>query len=147
MVRRSSVPAALFNERINFSSDWLFWMETLLRGGIDNPGAGIVPGIFARHRRHGGNVTRQAHSYGLEENLVALDILADRAPSLQGKITNARSERIATAGFQRMLAGNIAGGGRMVFQASWVSLEGVGRSILNGLSYAAVSRRKRKSLE
>ena len=53
MVRTSKIPPWGFDERLPSVSDQMLWIDILADGGE----YGFVPGVYARHRRHDGNVT------------------------------------------------------------------------------------------
>lgn len=140
MVRRDAIPTHGYESRIRHASDWLFFIETLLARGTTNPGAGVVPGVLVRYRRHRGNITRTAEAYGLDESLLAYRLLEERAPSLHGEIARARSERMATYGFRRMLSGAVLAGLTLVIAAVRLSPLGSVRSIANAVRYYATAR-------
>jgi glycosyltransferase involved in cell wall biosynthesis len=52
MVRASQSPKQ-FDSSIPIASDWLYYVECLAGGGTIEP----IPGLYARQRRHGANVT------------------------------------------------------------------------------------------
>jgi hypothetical protein len=135
MVRAESMPAHGFDSRLPRSSDWLFFMETLLGNGADAEGAGVVPGTYSRYRRHDGNVTNSTAVDGFEESVAALDILAERAPALATEIRVARSERTATYGFRAILGGRVTTGARMLMAATAAAPTGVTRALANAARY------------
>lgn len=53
MVRAEIIPAHGFEEELPIVSDYLMWIECLVDGGE----FGYVEGVYARYRRHNGNVT------------------------------------------------------------------------------------------
>jgi len=53
MVRRSRIPAYGFHPSLPVVSDWKLWIDVI---GTDGT-YGYIPGIWARYRRHDGNVT------------------------------------------------------------------------------------------
>ncbi|MDD5439147.1 MAG: glycosyltransferase [Candidatus Omnitrophica bacterium] len=53
MARREKTPRHGFNEMIPFSIDWLYWIETLAKGGEIH----YINEILARYRRHKNNIT------------------------------------------------------------------------------------------
>lgn len=53
MVRRARIPAYGFHPSLPVVSDWKLWLDVI---GTDGT-YGHIPGIWARYRRHGGNVT------------------------------------------------------------------------------------------
>jgi glycosyltransferase involved in cell wall biosynthesis len=140
MVRRDAIPSRGYETRIRYASDWLFFMETLLSRGVTNVGAGVVPGVFVRYRRHEGNVTRSADVYGLDEALLAYDLLEARAPSLRADIRIAKAERMATYGFRRMLGGDTGSGLSLVSASLMRSPTGLWRSLANALRYYSTAR-------
>ncbi|MDQ2891394.1 MAG: glycosyltransferase [Gemmatimonadota bacterium] len=140
MVRRDAVPTHLHDSRLRNSSDWLLWMETLLHFGSAHRGAGIVPGVLARYRRHTNNITNQADLYGLEEALLALDILLRRAPDQSRPLGVARAERMITYGLRRALRGRPLEGARLALAGAALSPRAVGRAITNAIAYFGIHR-------
>lgn len=55
VVRRDCCPANGFDSEVPVASDWLFYLETLLRGK-----AVKIRGVFGAYRRHGRNVTNHS---------------------------------------------------------------------------------------
>jgi len=53
MVRRSRIPAYGFHPSLPVVSDWKLWIDVIGTEGT----YGYIPGIWARYRRHSGNVT------------------------------------------------------------------------------------------
>lgn len=53
MVRRARIPSRGFHTALPVVSDWKLWIDVIGTDGI----YGYIPGIHARYRRHGGNVT------------------------------------------------------------------------------------------
>ena len=53
MLRRSAMPARGFDERLPMVSDRKLYIDTVGREGVH----GVVPGVWTRYRRHGGNVS------------------------------------------------------------------------------------------
>ena len=141
MVRRSAIPAEGYDTRIRVASDWLFFMETILSSGIDTPSAGVVPGVYARYRRHEHNATNDADLYGLAEGLLGYQILAARAPALRTQIARASSERLATYGFRRVLSGSFVSGTHLVLRSLWQSPIGLARSLMNAARYYTTAPR------
>lgn len=67
MVRASAVPNLRFDERLSTSSDWLYWVGCLRRGGKIMK----LNGTHSRYRRHDGSVTRQSETKSSEQISVA----------------------------------------------------------------------------
>lgn len=53
MVRRARIPSYGFHPSLPVVSDWKLWIDVIGTDGV----YGYIPGIWARYRRHGGNVT------------------------------------------------------------------------------------------
>lgn len=79
MVRLDAVRGRRYDERLRFSNEWIFDIETLLRGPCVT-----LDDVLARYRRHRGNVTASAElgSEGLEENLIVMALAQARYPEL-----------------------------------------------------------------
>lgn len=75
MARREWCPPG-YDERVRVASDWLFFIETALRGRIL-----YIPDVLGRYRRHGHNVTHVSGSLG--EELLTLDIVDEQYPHLR----------------------------------------------------------------
>ncbi|NKB48019.1 MAG: glycosyltransferase [Alphaproteobacteria bacterium] len=108
MMRRRSAPPNGFDTRIRHSSDWLFFMEALMKEGAPQQGIAFVPEILGRYRRHSGNKTGQTYEYGLPEALKTLDIAAKRAPAYRTLVRRAMAERLLTQSVKDFLKGRPA---------------------------------------
>lgn len=53
IVRKSQTPLHGFDERIPYASDWLYWMQTLLKGGEIH----YIDRVLGKYRRHENNIT------------------------------------------------------------------------------------------
>lgn len=78
MVRRASIPEWGFDERVGTASDYLLWIDVVANGGI----YGHIDGVYARHRRHGLNVTNRRLSY-IDDIRTSYEIAASRYPHLK----------------------------------------------------------------
>ena len=79
MVRRAALPGG-YEPRLRMLLDWLLWIEILERGGR----FGWVDGIWARYRRHSGNLTASQPLISAEDQLVTLSLVEARYPHLVG---------------------------------------------------------------
>jgi len=77
MMRREYVPPKA-NESIPFGSDWLFWIESLMKG---NSQAGFINLILGRYRRYSGNLTKD-WDWKIEDQLNTLAIVEKTWPVL-----------------------------------------------------------------
>ena len=79
MVRRSVSPEK-FEPTITIASDWIYYVQCLANGGTIE----CIPGIYARQRRHPGNVTRSVDRaqprHLLEQHLQSCAIILARWP-------------------------------------------------------------------
>lgn len=78
-VRASEMPTEGFDERVPIASDWLFWVETLARGGEIRH----LPEILGRYRLHGSNITGRSKLPGRAFNDAKLDHLVSTQLMLQ----------------------------------------------------------------
>ena len=87
MIRRDLSTDVMFDHRIPVASDWLFWVEVLVKNfGL----IGFVNGTYARYRRHDGNVTN--HSLPLlADSLKSITIIEEKFPWLSKECRNHRS--------------------------------------------------------
>jgi glycosyltransferase involved in cell wall biosynthesis len=81
MVRRSACPSHGFDERLPIASDWLYWIQSLIRGGricyIDKE--------LGRYRRHPNNVTNSENGVPIknyQDLLATTVIVASESPTL-----------------------------------------------------------------
>jgi glycosyltransferase involved in cell wall biosynthesis len=88
MIRTEARPRHGYDERLRFSNEWVYDVETFSRGRC-------VPlnEVLLRYRRHGGNVTAspEAAHLGSEENLVALALIQARFPELTRLVRRRRT--------------------------------------------------------
>jgi hypothetical protein len=94
-----------------------------------------VPGVWARYRRHEGNVTNQVDEYALPEHLRMFAALEEQAPEVITEIRRARSERLATFGFRSLLAGQRAEGAARLAASLGHSPLGLLRALRNAVRY------------
>jgi glycosyltransferase involved in cell wall biosynthesis len=94
MVRRECMPSVGFDPRLETVSDTKLWVDLLHPDGE----YGFVPGVLARYRRHGANVTNTsnaAHRAKLSrETLLVLDLIAAERPELASECRRVRDVRV-----------------------------------------------------
>ena len=80
MTRVSHNPKNGFNESLPVASDWLFWIETLDKGGTIN----YLNEVLGKYRRHENNVTKKSEIITQNEidHLNTCNILIAKYPSL-----------------------------------------------------------------
>lgn len=115
MVRASCIPSYGFDERIKVASDYLLFMDVLLANKANK--IDYIDGVYARYRRHGGNITNKSHIYGFEESISILDIIAEKAPWLQKSIRAAKWERTLTYAVKNFLYGEYRRSAKLFAQA------------------------------
>ncbi len=74
MVRASVIPQGGYDDRLRMIIDWKLWIDCLLGGGQ----FGYVDGVYARYRRHGGNVTVCFSEIGRDDQFVSLALVEAR---------------------------------------------------------------------
>jgi len=98
MVRRDCVPKCGFNELLPVASDWLFWVECTLRGGLIL----YIDEILGRYRRHTGNVTIQKATIGQNEidHLNSCNFILSYAPNFFEEVMYRYSQRLLSLRFR-----------------------------------------------
>lgn len=76
MVRASAIPEWRYDPAIASASDWLFFIEVAIRGGLLP-----LDGIFGAYRRHSQGASRRTFEL-MEETMKTLDIVQQRYPQL-----------------------------------------------------------------
>ena len=77
MARREKTPGNGFDEKILYSPDWLYWIETLVNGGEIR----YINKIMGRYRRHKGNITvTKPTLFMLWEKLLTVLIVTRKHP-------------------------------------------------------------------
>ena len=89
MIRRDRIPPHGFDERLPVMSDQLLWVEVVGDDGL----WGHVEGTYARHRRHGSNVTNDPLAY-LGDVERYLEIVHDRYPEFRAAARYAVTRRL-----------------------------------------------------
>lgn len=74
LIPRWAVPAAGFDERVKWVSDWLFLLDVLSKGRM-----GYIDEVLTRYRRHGDNVTSKINAMFLDV-MRACDIAEEKYP-------------------------------------------------------------------
>jgi glycosyltransferase involved in cell wall biosynthesis len=116
-VRNENLPVA--DSEVCFSSDWLWYIETLVRSQkrID-----YFPGVHARYRRHGNNVTGKSHvDEQFKDTFTTLAKVQSRYPELKQDCVLAAAERNAAFGLKQLWAGEWRKGASCLAQRSAVS--------------------------
>lgn len=127
MTRRSACPERGFDVRIPISSDWLFWIETALRGKV-----GFFPEVLGRYRRHSKNVTRENDCY--LERLITLAIVEATYPRFTKYVRLSKARLLYGCGVMQVLD-HKRGSARAVLLESlrhgWVSWKWFGWFLLS----------------
>ncbi|MEE9337054.1 MAG: glycosyltransferase [Methylococcaceae bacterium] len=83
MVRRKSTPEKGFDERIPYASDWLYWAESLVKGGEVH----YIDKLLGRYRRHDANITSNNGSFKTSvDQLNSCNILLLDSPKYHNEI-------------------------------------------------------------
>lgn len=77
MVRASAIPEWRYDPAIASASDWLFFIEVGIRGGLLR-----LDGIFGAYRRHSQGASRRTFEL-MDETMKTLDIVQERYPELE----------------------------------------------------------------
>jgi glycosyltransferase involved in cell wall biosynthesis len=91
MVRRDCAPRNGFDSRLVVASDWMYWMEALRSGGEIY----YIDRVFARYRRHDGNITGTSRAVPLrnfQDHLAAVSYLLAENPELSGCLFKRQSD-------------------------------------------------------
>lgn len=99
MTRSSCCPSWGFECRLPIASDWLFWIETAVRGDI-----GFIPRVLGRYRRHDRNIT--ATSRDMSEEFMTLAIVESRYPEYLANVRRGRARRYYTLAALHRQTGN-----------------------------------------
>lgn len=102
MVKRSTIPAYGFDERLPSVSDGKLWIDCLMAGGK----YGYVPGVLARYRRDASSVTRADRPGVLAQEYQLLDIVEAEHPELSVCCRKGRARLHRREGIAALLAGN-----------------------------------------
>ncbi|HEX7900655.1 MAG TPA: glycosyltransferase [Planctomycetota bacterium] len=140
MFRSSFAPPGGYDERIPHSSDFLFLLQILGRAPRHSEAVGFIPGVFARYRRHPGNVTRQADLWGLQETLLSLDLIRRDVPDMTRYVRLARSERLCSYGLKRLARGRLLEGIHLLLRGGLESIHGLRRSLASGVRHMKSGR-------
>ena len=73
MVRRNRIPVSGFDDRSYYCAEYRLWIECIGEDGI----YGYVPGIYAKYRRHGNNITSQSELVIADIERLLLGMLED----------------------------------------------------------------------
>ena len=92
IVRQSDIPKGGFDERIPITSDWLFFIETALKGKVY-----YINEILGRYRRHGNNITLIS-SKNFDEQFLTLDIVERKYPQYKEAIFSGRKRLFFSKG-------------------------------------------------
>jgi glycosyltransferase involved in cell wall biosynthesis len=88
MVRVPKAKKIQFDPEIPLASDWFYWIEVVTeQGGL----IGSVDGIYARYRRHSGNITRHRLKM-LNDRLKVLDLINNQYPQFKSLVLRKRPE-------------------------------------------------------
>lgn len=92
LVRREVLPKWGFEAAVDGASDWLFWLEVLLKGP-----AVLLPDILACYRRHPDNFYKRDLHRMHADNLTLLNVVHDRYPDLSRCADRHRREYFVTS--------------------------------------------------
>lgn len=104
LVRRECMPEA-FDTRLRFHNDYLFDLETLIKGGPFVR----MEGVFTRYRKHEKSIGVDPKTVAtmLEENLVVIAILEARYPGLARSLNRRAGYYITLAALRARKGGDI----------------------------------------
>ena len=103
MLRRSALPKHGFESRLRNVSDHHLYIETLIEGGE----YGYIPGVYAKYRRHSGNITNQRDRM-TDEIEYSLELLANSFISLRNDCHYAKWSLVSYGrGINAMLRGDL----------------------------------------
>ena len=123
MVRRASTPLHGFDAHIFIASDWLFWIETAINGGMVR----YIPEVLARYRRHQGNVTSLGKNSA--DVLLTVALVDARYPQYSNCTRYFRSKYLYSLGVESCLLGRQRAALFYLiesFRLGWVSLKWFG---------------------
>lgn len=91
LVRREAIPDYGFEETISDVSDWLFWIEIMVRGKI-----GYINEVLARYRKHPESYSSSAKNMGkmFNDHMMSLNIVDQKYPALRAFTQEKRRELI-----------------------------------------------------
>lgn len=99
MVRRASTPPQGFDPHIFVASDWFFWIETAINGGMVR----YIPEVLARYRRHQGNVTSLGKNS--EDVLLTVALVDAKYPQYSNCTRYFRAKYLYSLGVESCLSG------------------------------------------
>lgn len=100
-VRNKSLPFC--DERIKYASDWLWYIDILMkeRGNI-----GYIDGVWSRYRRHCNNITgKSKFDQQYQEVMLSLEIASDKYPLLRRVAKLAIAERKFAFSLKNLMEG------------------------------------------
>jgi cellulose synthase/poly-beta-1,6-N-acetylglucosamine synthase-like glycosyltransferase len=74
MVRASEIPESGWDSRLRIVCDWMMWINILAQGGE----FGFIPGVHARYRKHGNNITGSHSDIINEDQFVTMALIEAR---------------------------------------------------------------------
>ncbi len=107
MLRKSFIPIDGFDRRIPKASDWMFWCDVVIQFGGE--GIGYIDGVYAKYRRHAGNITNLASIDALNEMMIGFDLLKSKLKGLDKVIGVAKQQRIVIYMIKFLLQKNVIG--------------------------------------
>jgi hypothetical protein len=113
MVRRVDLPEYGYDERIRIGSDWMLWLEVLLRG---RGKICYLDDVLARYRRHPGNLTNVS-AWKYEDQLITLALVETRWPHLLFPARMRRSEIQFMAGISAFSQKRFRDAGRYIVES------------------------------
>lgn len=100
MIRKSAMPTNGFDERLLISLDWKLWIDCLASGGE----YGYVDGVYARYRRHAGNITLKHVQTRREDGFITLAKAEASYPALAGSVKYGRAQLFYGIGLEELAA-------------------------------------------
>jgi glycosyltransferase involved in cell wall biosynthesis len=124
MVRRSAIPARGFDGRMTAVLDWKFWIDCLAGGGS----FGFVPGVYARYRRHGANLTTGNDALRAADVFKTLALVLAERPELAADVRAGFGRLLYADGLMALVTGDddiarrrLGGAWRLAPLAAWRS--------------------------
>jgi len=135
MIRKEFAPVNGFDPRIARASDWLFWCQTVINSQEPESAVGYCDGVFAKYRRHSGNITNVVDAKALEEALLSLTIIEETDSALRNLVRYCKSKRLLTYSAKYLLNKKW----RQAFSAMKEALNLSSFRIFGVFSYIAIS--------
>jgi len=118
MILRDRCPRDGFDHRIPIASDWLYYIETLVRGGEIK----YISQVLGRYRRHNNNITSLHHDRYFDQ-LLTLAIVENKYPFLSKFSRLYRSRYLYSVAVTKLLSGEYSDARHLLLESirqGWV---------------------------